>query len=269
MLILPPSETTILETGLKQYKILVKKGQYLNLTCYATVGCNDINYDIFFLTNSSDAYDIKMNVPDRSKCLINFNEITNFTKSILFNSFNTNATRVQCGIRFDQFKVDSPEYFVYFSDAPVLSHDKFKPPIKIDYDAIVDASSTIAIDVYFEASEDYIIEWYHEDKKLVDGEDTKFTMNCFNLDLFDRRCTLHIDPYTNKDVGEYSARVHLKSNPEQKFQLDVKAILPSKKYFCKFIHYFWYQEFNLRFILYSYIIIIQKFVDLLEFISSS
>jgi len=31
--------------------ILVKKNQALNLTCVAPVGCNDINYDIKFVTN--------------------------------------------------------------------------------------------------------------------------------------------------------------------------------------------------------------------------
>ena len=35
------------------YNLLVQKNQPINLTCVALVGCNDINYDIHFVTNAT------------------------------------------------------------------------------------------------------------------------------------------------------------------------------------------------------------------------
>jgi hypothetical protein len=112
--ILPNSENSLVPMN-SSFGILVKKDEPLNLTCYASVGCNDINYDIQFKTNSTDNYQIKMNIPDRSKCLLNFNEISNFTKSIIFSSVNSNGTSVQCDIKFGpELTQSSAMYFIYF-----------------------------------------------------------------------------------------------------------------------------------------------------------
>ncbi len=99
------------------FSFLVQKDQLLNLTCYAAVGCNDIGYDIEFSTNlTSSEYKVIMNIPDRSKCFQNFNEISNFTKSIIIPKVSVNGTMVQCYIKFGpQLKTDSPQYHIYFA----------------------------------------------------------------------------------------------------------------------------------------------------------
>ena len=113
--ILPPSNVDMVPVG-SAFSVLVQKDSHLNLTCYASVGCNDINYDIQFRTNTTDEYSVKMNVPDRSKCLLNFNEIANFTKSILIPRVAANASSFQCAITFGpDLKTESPIYYVYFA----------------------------------------------------------------------------------------------------------------------------------------------------------
>lgn len=41
----------LVPVGQNLYNLLVAKNQRFNLTCNASVGCNDIKYDIHFLTN--------------------------------------------------------------------------------------------------------------------------------------------------------------------------------------------------------------------------
>ena len=57
-----------------------------------------------------------MNMPDRSRCLLNFNEYANYSESILFDNISVNGTQVSCNIQFDDdLKVESDIYFIYFA----------------------------------------------------------------------------------------------------------------------------------------------------------
>ena len=105
-----------ISSGQGHYNLLVNKNQRLNLTCNATVGCNDIGYDIFFSTNSSDEYKVILNPPERTKCLVNFNEIAYFSKTITFEKVTANSTQVQCEIRFGaDFKTTSANNLIFFA----------------------------------------------------------------------------------------------------------------------------------------------------------
>lgn len=96
--------------------VVVKKNQMLNLTCVAMVGCNDINYDITFNTNTTDKYTVVMNAPDRSKCLVNFNEMSRFSKSIIIENLSHNKSRFQCEISYGtDLKTPSSNLMLYFA----------------------------------------------------------------------------------------------------------------------------------------------------------
>lgn len=220
----------MVETKYKEYSILVEKNQQLNLTCIASVGCNDINYDIHFTTDSKDAHKVIMNTPDRSKCLINFNEYTNFTKSIIFSSMNTNATKVNCDIRFGpELKTESPSYFLYFASESFIRYDA-KDGILVNYDEITESHSSLRIESKFESSASFNIDWFLEDKLIsFDDKDNqqKYVSECIPLGIFSHHCFLNIYPYIKEDVGLYTAKISLKSNPDIKIRLDVNAIMPS------------------------------------------
>lgn len=51
----PPKDIEIdkINFGVNEFGILVGKNQALNMTCISEVGCNDINYDLQFITNST------------------------------------------------------------------------------------------------------------------------------------------------------------------------------------------------------------------------
>ena len=234
--ILPQNNIEMVQLTVKEYTLRVTKNQSLNLTCYATVGCNDINYNILFHTNSTDKYDVFMNVPDRSKCLNNFNEITNFTKSLVFKSVNSNGTSVKCDIRFgNELKTESPVYYIYFSDEPFVRSDT-KNYLLVDYSGITESSSSLRVDIYFEASDKVKIDFYFGDDLLdLSDEQTKYYFNCLSSGIFRQECFLNIDPYTKADTGDYSAKIYLESNPDVKIQLDFTLILPSKFYFILFL----------------------------------
>ena len=51
ILIVPNRDIEFIPAGPSVYNLIVPKGKPLNLTCLAVVGCNDINYDIKFITN--------------------------------------------------------------------------------------------------------------------------------------------------------------------------------------------------------------------------
>lgn len=96
--------------------VIAKKNQMVNLTCIAMVGCNDINYDITFNTNTTDKYSVVTNAPDRSKCLINFNEMSQFSKSIIIENLSHNKSRFQCEISYGaDLKTPSSNLMIFFS----------------------------------------------------------------------------------------------------------------------------------------------------------
>ncbi len=51
----PPDDMNLVPDQ-KDFLLTVSKDQSLNLTCFALVSCNDINYDITFRTNSSVSF---------------------------------------------------------------------------------------------------------------------------------------------------------------------------------------------------------------------
>jgi hypothetical protein len=98
------------------FNIVIEKNQRLNLTCLATVGCNDIKYDLKFTTDITDRTRIITNPPNRTKCVTNFNDIAYFSKTIMFDKISKNGSQVQCEIDFGMdFKTKSPIYKIYFS----------------------------------------------------------------------------------------------------------------------------------------------------------
>lgn len=250
--ILAPNGISFVSTSLKEESMRITKGQSLNLTCMASVGCNDINYDLFFNTNSTDPYQVVMNIPDRSKCLLNFNEITNFSKTIVFKSFNTNGSRIQCDIRFGpELKTESPAYFVYFAgkffkilfseyfliflkyikDEQFLRYDP-KTVFTVDYHGVTESVSYLLMEINFEASNDFDITMHFEDELIGTIDDSnqqknKYEFSCLSIGVFQHKCIFHIDPYTKSDTGEYSAKIALKSNPDIRIQLNITAIMPS------------------------------------------
>lgn len=61
-------------------------------------------------------YRVVLNPPDRTKCLINYNEMAEFSKSILIDSLSHNASQVKCEIKFGtELKTESPNYLVFFA----------------------------------------------------------------------------------------------------------------------------------------------------------
>lgn len=112
----PPASMDLVPMWNNFHAVIAKKNQMLNLTCVAMVGCNDINYDITFKTNTSDKFDVIMNMPDRSKCLINFNEMSKFSKSIIIEKLTFNQSLFQCEISYGtDLKTPSPSLMVFFS----------------------------------------------------------------------------------------------------------------------------------------------------------
>jgi len=217
----------------KEFSIIAQKDKPLNLTCYATVGCNDSGYKLGFVTNITEGeYDIVSNQLDRSKCLNGFNELLNFTQTMVVPTVRSNGSMVQCEIKFGSaFLTKSPRYFVYFAEEAFIRYNRHKS-IEIDYNGVTDFSNFLTIRVFFEASESFHISWHLNDVKLNTKDKTKYISECIHNGLFSYECFLFIDPYTKQDVGKYSAIVKLKSNPElYNIELRSNAIMPSNNHY--------------------------------------
>ncbi len=106
----------------------------------------------------------------------------------------------------------------------------------IDYNSITDGSSFLVINTYFEASESFNIDWTLNKKSLNIKEGAqsltnKYTSICTHVSIFSHHCYLLIDDYGNKDIGEYSAVITLKENPDVNISLNALAIKPSNYIF--------------------------------------
>ena len=187
------------------------------------------------------------NQPDRSRCLINFNEQTNFTKSLMFDTVSVNGTFVQCELEFGSgggsLRTASPTYALFFADEAFLRADP-KSSMIVDYAGITDDTSFLQIDVLFEASEAVDIEWSLNGQRLAldqslsspaadfNAEDTtavgKYTHACVHYSTFGVKCYLLIENYNNKDVGEYVATLRLKYTKNISIRLSSFVIKPSK-----------------------------------------
>ena len=110
-----------------------------------------------------------------------------------------------------------------------------KKSIVIDYDGVSDESSFLKVEIYFEASENFDLDWYFKGDKIQIREETdndlslKFISKCVHTGIFNYYCFLFINPYTKQDIGMYSANVRLKSDPDvHRIELKSHAIMPSK-----------------------------------------
>jgi hypothetical protein len=116
-----------------------------------------------------------------------------------------------------------------------LRHDP-KTSVAIDYNSITDGASFLVINTYFEASESFNIDWNLNKKSLNIKEGAqsltfKYTSICTHISIFSHHCYLLIDDYSNKDIGEYTAVITLKENPDVNISLNALVIKPSK-YYC-------------------------------------
>ena len=119
------------------------------------------------------------------------------------------------------------------TDKSFLKYDP-KTSVAIDYNSITDGASFLVINIYFEASEAFNINWNLNKKSLNIKEGTqsltnKYTSICTHVSIFSHHCYLLIDDYSNKDIGEYSAVITLKENPNVTISLNALVIKPSKK----------------------------------------
>jgi hypothetical protein len=193
-----------------------------------------------------DKYQNVVNQPDRRKCLVNYNDMYDFSRSILIESVTKNETSVQCEINFGpDFKTTSPNYMIFFSADSFIRPDP-KSAVSVDYTGVTEHSSFLTINVYFEASEPFNIEWYLNKHKINTADsqgsaNDKYTAPCIHYSLFKQHCYLFIDNYNNKDVGDYSAFISLKDNEKVNLTLNTKVIKPSKSqktYLIIFIYQF-------------------------------
>ena len=102
----------------------------------------------------------------------------------------------------------------------------------MDYDAITDGASLLVINVYFEASESFNIDWLLNKQSLnikegAQSQSNKYSPVCIHISIFSHHCYLHIDDYSNKDIGEYTALITLKENPNVFISLNALVIKPS------------------------------------------
>ena len=96
--------------------MVLERNQRVNVTCMTRISCNDYHYDIEFMTNTSDAYRIDSYSPDRSKCSLSFNEQFELSKSLIVERAQSNASRIQCQVKFgDDFSKASEEFFYIIS----------------------------------------------------------------------------------------------------------------------------------------------------------
>lgn len=57
-----------------------------------------------------------LHTPDRSKCVHNFNEMSKYSKTIMFDKVTRNSTQVKCEINFgSDLKFSSSSYIIIFS----------------------------------------------------------------------------------------------------------------------------------------------------------
>jgi hypothetical protein len=213
------------------FTIDAAKDQTLNLTCLADVGCNDINYDIKFRTNTSDTYKIILNPPDRRKCLLNFNEMSSFSKSIIIDKLTHNVSYFQCEFSYSsELKTVSSNYIVYFPGSAYLFAN-VQNATEADYTLVTDDSSLLTININFASSSAFDLVWFLNSQKLdtdSSKEDAKFQSECIHVGVFTYKCFLNIDSYSTKDVGLYEALITLKDDPTIKLRLNITVIKPSK-----------------------------------------
>ena len=122
----PPSSLDLVPNGKMAYYLLAQRKQALNLTCTATVGCIDVNYDIQFGSSTSDAYRVHENPVNRTECLKNYNANVHFSKTLVVDRLMHNESVFQCEIIFgNDLSVPSANLTVIFSGTHNLKREIF------------------------------------------------------------------------------------------------------------------------------------------------
>jgi hypothetical protein len=111
-----------------------------------------------------------------------------------------------------------------------------------------DQNSFLTINLFFQASSPFTIEWYFNKEKLTivdqdkavemaaalqsgsagSGAPSKYSSHCTHYSVFNYSCFLMIEYYGTKDAGEYTAIVRLKDQEETHIKLSTVVIMPSK-----------------------------------------
>ena len=123
-------------------------------------------------------------------------------------------------------------FVLLLKDEPYLRFDS-KSSVNVDYNSITDGASFLVINIYFEASSLFQIDWLLNKKNLnvkegSQSDTSKYTSICTHVSIFNHHCYLLIDDYTNKDIGDYSAVIKLQENSSIAILLNATVIKPSK-----------------------------------------
>jgi hypothetical protein len=114
----------------------------------------------------------------------------------------------------------------------------------VDYTGVTAASNFLRINIYFQSSGAFNLDWYLNKQKINTGgkdiaedandnneEQSKHSSHCIHSNIFDQECFLYIDYYNAKDTGSYEAVVTLKDNPSVHATMSVVVIMPSTDHF--------------------------------------
>ena len=95
----------------------------------------------------------------------------------------------------------------------------------------------MTINVYFQSSSAFKLEWYLNKQKINIQNSTlnapsaqhhnKYSSHCIHSNIFDHECFLYIDYYDTKDTGNYEAVVTLKDYPNISINISTVVIMPS------------------------------------------
>jgi hypothetical protein len=107
--------------------------------------------------------------------------------------------------------------------------------IMVDYTGVTADSNFLRINIYFQASGPFNLEWSLNKQKISIGKEdpedtnaeTKHSSHCIHSNIFDQECFLYIDYYNAKDTGAYEAVVTLKDHPNVNATMSVVVIMPS------------------------------------------
>jgi hypothetical protein len=108
-------------------------------------------------------------------------------------------------------------------------------------------SSFLRINVYFQASGAFTLDWYLNKQRINTGkeiesadnekEQGKYSSHCIHKNIFEHDCFLYIDYYNAKDIGVYDAVVTLKENSNVTINMSSAVIMPSMFFFSIYIKY--------------------------------
>ena len=107
------------------------------------------------------------------------------------------------------------------------------PKVNVDYDGMAFNPKILTINVFFQSSDQFDYIWLFRSKKTgqisqLDLNKTKYESKCVQLNIFDFKCFLFIDYFSEEDVGQYYFKSNLKENPKISFEINTWAVLPSE-----------------------------------------